>query len=187
MKMKIKYVLVSVLGLICFAALSFGVQSENERVILSTIYFNIDSAELAPEFEQDLNKIQAMLRADPRLALKIDGFSDNQDSAQNNLKISQKRAQTVLEWFLKHGVDRSRIEVHSHGTSQTATENATLERRPHNRRVEILKVILKSPSAHFPQTGYEFSAVVEGQKITHDFVIQNKGTAPLHVQKVRTD
>lgn len=39
---------------------------------------------------------------------------------------------------------------------------------------------------HFPEKMHEFEPVVEGLKVTHDFVIQNKGTAVLQIQKVKT-
>ncbi len=41
-----------------------------------------------------------------------------------------------------------------------------------------------SPSVVFPEPGFEFDAVFEGIEVVHDFVIQNKGTATLNVQKV---
>ena len=42
------------------------------------------------------------------------------------------------------------------------------------------------PSALFPETSYEFSPVLDGTKVVHEFVIQNKGSGPLKVEKVRT-
>ena len=42
------------------------------------------------------------------------------------------------------------------------------------------------PSAFFPATTYEFSPVLDGAKVVHEFVIQNKGNAPLKVERVRT-
>lgn len=42
------------------------------------------------------------------------------------------------------------------------------------------------PSAFFPTTRYEFSPVLDGTKVVHDFIIQNKGSAPLKIEKVRT-
>ncbi|MBL7204489.1 MAG: hypothetical protein ISS63_09160 [Desulfobacteraceae bacterium] len=41
-----------------------------------------------------------------------------------------------------------------------------------------------SPSVVFPEPGFEFDTVFEGIDVVHDFVIQNKGTAALDVQKV---
>ena len=41
-------------------------------------------------------------------------------------------------------------------------------------------------SAFFPETSYEFAAVLDGAKVVHEFVIQNKGTEILKVEKVKT-
>ena len=42
------------------------------------------------------------------------------------------------------------------------------------------------PSAYLPLDNYEFDTIVEGTEIDHQFIIQNKGTAPLNIEKVRT-
>jgi hypothetical protein len=42
------------------------------------------------------------------------------------------------------------------------------------------------PSAFFPETSYKFSPVLDGAQVVHEFVIQNKGTATLKVDKVKT-
>ncbi|MCD4762974.1 MAG: DUF1573 domain-containing protein [Desulfobacterales bacterium] len=42
------------------------------------------------------------------------------------------------------------------------------------------------PSAYLPVDNYEFDTVVEGNEIDHQFIIQNKGTAPLNIVKVKT-
>jgi hypothetical protein len=42
------------------------------------------------------------------------------------------------------------------------------------------------PSAYLPADNYEFDPVVEGADIDHQFIIQNKGTAPLNIEKVKT-
>jgi len=41
-------------------------------------------------------------------------------------------------------------------------------------------------TAFFPETSYEFSAVLDGAKVIHEFVIQNKGTETLKVERVKT-
>jgi hypothetical protein len=43
-----------------------------------------------------------------------------------------------------------------------------------------------TPNAYFPETAYKFEPVVSGQKISHTYVVQNKGTATLEIQKVDT-
>ena len=42
------------------------------------------------------------------------------------------------------------------------------------------------PSVFFPQTRYEFSPVLDGTKIVHEFIVQNKGTATLKIERVKT-
>ena len=42
------------------------------------------------------------------------------------------------------------------------------------------------PAAIFPQTLYEFSPVLDGAKVVHEFVVQNKGTSTLNIERVKT-
>ena len=50
----------------------------------------------------------------------------------------------------------------------------------------IEKTTLNSPSAFLPERNYTFAPVVDGTEIMHDFIMQNKGTAPLKIAKVKT-
>jgi hypothetical protein len=45
---------------------------------------------------------------------------------------------------------------------------------------------LNSPSAFVPESRYVFTPVLDGTEITHDFIIQNRGTAVLNIEKVKT-
>ena len=44
-----------------------------------------------------------------------------------------------------------------------------------------------SPTIFVPEPRYEFAPVVDGREVAHDFVIQNKGDAPLIIERVKTD
>jgi hypothetical protein len=48
------------------------------------------------------------------------------------------------------------------------------------------KNTLNVPPVFVPETRYKFGPVLEGTEITHDFIVQNKGTAPLKIETVRT-
>ena len=43
-----------------------------------------------------------------------------------------------------------------------------------------------SPTAFFPETSYQFAPVLDGGKVVHEFILQNKGTATLKVERVKT-
>jgi hypothetical protein len=52
----------------------------------------------------------------------------------------------------------------------------------------VVKASLASaPEAFFSNTQYEFDPVFEGTEITHDFVVENKGNAPLIINSIRPD
>jgi hypothetical protein len=182
-----RFVFILLLVMICLSAHAYGAKSGSGRVVLSTVYFKNDSTLLGAEFENDLKKVQAALEADPSIGLQIEGYGRNQGTAEKNRVISQKRAEAVQQWFVKHGVDASRLVVKPLGDSEPATEKDRTKDPALAERVEILQVSLKLPLAHLPALRYEFAPVIEGRKVTHDFVVQNKGSAPLEIQKVKTD
>ena len=43
-----------------------------------------------------------------------------------------------------------------------------------------------SPSIFVPQPSFQFEPVVSGQKVSHDYIVQNKGTAPLEITRIKT-
>ena len=51
---------------------------------------------------------------------------------------------------------------------------------------ETKKDDLKSPSVFVPKSGYKFEPLLEGTPITHGFIIQNKGSVPLKIVRVKT-
>jgi hypothetical protein len=187
MAKKRSIILIGVLCLIGFNTFSFGAEGLKDRIVLATIYFKNDSAELNPESENELKKVQTMLEADPAIGLQIEGYGERVGFAESNREISKTRLQAVQQWFLKHSVDPDRLIIKSPGDSPSAAENATLQDHFLARRVDIVQMDLKLPSAYMPSVHFEFEPVVEGKEVTHDFVIQNNGAALLQVQSVRTD
>ena len=187
MAKKIKVALISILWVVAIAAFSIGAQSDDARVVLSTFYFKNGSADLNPEYENDLKKVLSALKADPTIGLQIEAYNEKSGSAENIREISQKRAQAVRQWFLNKNVDADRLMIKTPGDFQATAQNDTSKDRSQNRRVEIVKVLLKVPVAYLPVVRYEFPPVVEEQDVSHDFVIENKGTALLEIQKVKTD
>ena len=184
---KINVALMSILCLVGVVTFSSGAQVDAERVVVATIYFKNGSADLGPEHENDLKKAQAALKADPTIGLRIEAYNYDPASAENNREIMQKRIQAVQQWFSRNKVDPGRLMVKGPEASRSALKSDTSADASLSRRIEIVKVLLKIPSAHLPAARYEFAPVVEGQEVSHNFVLQNKGTAPLEVQKVKTD
>jgi plasmid stabilization system protein ParE len=182
-----RVVLIFLWIVVCLSAYAYGAKSDAGRFNLATVYFKNDSAVIAAKFENDLKKVQAALAANPEIGLEIEGYGRNSGTPEKNRAISQKRAEAVRQWFVTHGVDASRLVIKSLGDSEPATGKNRPKDPMLAERVEILQVSLKLPLAHLPALRYEFAPVMEGREVTHDFVVQNKGSATLEIQKVKTD
>ncbi len=70
--------------------------------------------------------------------------------------------------------------ITSTGFSASQSDAESQTKKPMTQMAE------KMPSAFFPETNHTFDPVVDGTRVTHDFIVQNKGDAPLNIIKIRT-
>jgi outer membrane protein OmpA-like peptidoglycan-associated protein len=105
--------------------------------ILYDIYFDSDSAEIKPESEARLQESLIVLQKSPSRKANINGHTDSTHTQAYNLELSLRRAQAVVGWLVKHGVDARRLQAKGYGESRSVADNNTLEGRALNRRVDI--------------------------------------------------
>ncbi len=85
-----------------------------------------------------LDEIALRMQQEPRLNARLTGHTDDRGSERNNLKVGERRANTVRDYLVKeHSIDQGRIETQSMGESNPVSDNETREGRKQNRRVEI--------------------------------------------------
>ena len=77
------------------------------------------------------------MQNNPKLKLLIEGHTDNVGSAEHNLRLSQKRAEEVVNYLIFQGIDLSRLRARGYGFSKPIAPNDTEESRALNRRTEI--------------------------------------------------
>ncbi len=104
---------------------------------LDRITFETDSATLRPQSREQLSNIAAILQAYAPVRLKIGGYTDNSGDAATNLRLSQARAETVLNELRTMGIAASRLEAEGYGQAHPVADNATPEGRATNRRVAL--------------------------------------------------
>lgn len=91
-----------------------------------------------PSFAR-LDEIVAVLQRYPEVDLRIEGHRDNKgDSRLDRVRITQKRADSVREYLVAHGVAADRLETIGYGEDRPIDTNATAEGRGRNRRVELV-------------------------------------------------
>ena len=106
--------------------------------ILQQVHFAFGSATILPESFPMLTEIANLLKANPSIKrMSIDGHTDNRGSADINKKLSQDRANSVMNWLVQHGVEANRLEAHGYGLERPIEDNGTDTGRAANRRVEF--------------------------------------------------
>jgi OmpA-OmpF porin, OOP family len=104
------------------------------------ITFDTDSAVIKPESAQALGEIAKLLKADPSLKIFVVGHTDGTGSVDHNLKLSQDRAQSVMQALVGgYGVAAARLRPFGCGPFAPVASNATEEGKAKNRRVELVQ------------------------------------------------
>jgi hypothetical protein len=173
--------------LLCLAVTAaFGAEEPNDRVVLKGVTFKSGSAMLNKESENSLNKLLAELRTDPHQRIIIEGHTNPTGDERSDIKLSRDRAQAVRQWLVSGGIDKTRIKITALGSSKPLDDKSAAAGQVQNQRIEIIKIKNSFPVAVLPVKNYKFEPVVDGVQVRYDFVVQNKGTATLHINKVRT-
>ena len=111
---------------------------EKKRVVLPGLYFDFGSAVLRPESSAQLPDIVTLIRTVPEGALVVEGHTDDVGADPSNLALSKARAEAVRAALV--GLDpglASRLSSQGFGETRPQADNATLEGRARNRRVEL--------------------------------------------------
>ena len=77
------------------------------------------------------------MRKNPSMSVEIQGHTDSIGSDEYNQKLSERRAQSVLEYFVGQGIAKNRLTAVGYGESQPIASNETEAGRAKNRRVQL--------------------------------------------------
>jgi outer membrane protein OmpA-like peptidoglycan-associated protein len=84
---------------------------------------------------QTLDQVAASLVKQPELTIEIQGYTDSTGSAEYNLHLSQKRAESVRSYLIGKSVSAAGLTAKGFGKANPIATNATTEGRAENRRV----------------------------------------------------
>ena len=111
-----------------------------QKVVLRGINFDVDKANIKPEYQPILDEAASNLKAKPDVKVVITGYTDNTGAADYNMGLSERRAKSVMEYFASKGIAASRMQAVGRGLNDPVADNNTKDGRALNRRVE-LKVV----------------------------------------------
>ena len=101
------------------------------------VTFASDSANISSDFYSALNGIAQTLNNYPETRIQVNGYTDSTGGSAHNQDLSQRRANSVAQYFIAQGVSADRISANGFGSSNPIASNSTPEGRQANRRVEV--------------------------------------------------
>jgi len=104
---------------------------------LKNVHLETGSATLTNDSYVALNNLYEALKAKPNLVIEIAGHTDNIGKYENNLTLSQERANSVKKYLVSKGINENRIIAKGYADTQPIASNNTEEGRAKNRRTEV--------------------------------------------------
>ena len=107
-----------------------------DEIKLPGVTFATNSADLVPESAATLNYAADTLKKYPQMVIEVRGHTDNRGSDKLNLNLSQRRAESVMNYLKDHGVTNS-LTAKGYGKANPIADNKTEDGRLANRRVTL--------------------------------------------------
>ncbi|MGY6631895.1 MAG: OmpA family protein [Wenzhouxiangella sp.] len=107
-------------------------------VTLGDVLFETGQTELAAGARENLTDVVELLQTEPDKRIRIEGHTDSTGPASVNLRISQQRADSVLNELVAMGVAADRIQAVGMGEDFPIATNETPDGRARNRRVDVI-------------------------------------------------
>ena len=107
------------------------------RIVLRNIFFDSDKATLRESSRSELNRLYDIMKENQNIRVEISGHTDNVGSASYNNELSRERAKSVVDYLIKKGIDKDRLEYKGYGFRKPIADNDTEEGRQQNRRTEF--------------------------------------------------
>ncbi len=102
------------------------------------IHFDFDKSNIKKDSYGILNDVASILKANPQIKkIRIEGHTDAIGTDAYNMKLSQRRANSVRDYLTQQGISADRLEAVGYGKSRPIAPNNTAAGRAQNRRVEF--------------------------------------------------
>lgn len=113
-------------------------------VELKNIYFHFGTTTLKPDSYTSLDVIVAFFKSNPGITFEIAGHTDDEGAEEYNMMLSQGRAQSIVDYLIKQGIDASRLVARGYGETKPIDTGITKAAKARNRRVEFRVVEVAS-------------------------------------------
>ncbi len=111
---------------------------KDKPIVLENIFYDFDKAEIRPDAAIELDKLVQIMVDNPRISIELSSHTDARGSDEYNQDLSQRRAESAVEYIVSKGISPERITAKGYGESRLVVKNATTEEEhQRNRRTEF--------------------------------------------------
>lgn len=131
--------------------LQFPLASISAPVLIDNIFYDFDKATLTPASTQALDKLVALLKENSHVTIELSAHCDYKGNSEYNKRLSQRRAQTVVDYLIAHGIEKDRLTPVGYGKERPKTIRRKLtEKYPWLKEDDVLSqdFILKQTREH---------------------------------------
>jgi len=109
-----------------------------QKLVLRGVHFDFNKYNIRPGDAAILDEAATTLKANPNVTIDVNGYCDAIGSVEYNLRLSDARANAVVNYLVQQGIPASQLVPHGFGKTDFVAPNNTAEGRAQNRRVELV-------------------------------------------------
>jgi outer membrane protein OmpA-like peptidoglycan-associated protein/tetratricopeptide (TPR) repeat protein len=153
----------------------------NKTFRIDNIYYDFDKSNIREDAKPELDKLVNIMKENP-IDVELGSHTDSRGSTEYNDKLSQKRAESVVDYIINAGIAKSRITAKGYGEHQLINKCAdgvdcTPEEHQANRRTEFKVTDIKvavSDTDQFDYSRYKEGDIVDLNSLPKGFIMQCK-------------
>jgi len=108
--------------------IDFTLASINKPVVVENIFYDFDKATLRPESTEALDELVQVLNDNPNVTIEMASHTDRKGSDEYNINLSSRRARSVIDYLIAHGISPDRLQSQGYGESRPKTITKKLNR-----------------------------------------------------------
>lgn len=98
--------------------LQFPLASITAPVLVNNVFYEFDRADLTPESTKSLDELTALLNENPNVTIELSSHCDYRGNDNYNMRLSQRRAESVVNYLIEHGIATDRLTPVGYGESR---------------------------------------------------------------------
>ena len=111
---------------------------KNKAIVVENILYDYDKSNIRPDAAVELDKLVQTLTDNPKITIELSSHTDSRGKDAYNLALSQRRAQSAVDYIVSKGIDQKRITAKGYGETRPIIKNAKTEPQyQQNRRTEF--------------------------------------------------